>query len=61
MLAAALAQATENIRQLADAMGALTREPITIQITVSGTDASEADAVRRGQRPQQLEALRKAL
>jgi hypothetical protein len=61
MLVAALSQATQQFEQLAAALQALTRQRLEIQISLGGSDLSEADAVKRGQRPELLAALRKAL
>jgi hypothetical protein len=61
-LADSLAEATSKLVQLGDAMQALTAQPLVIDATVtSSSDAVEADAIKRGQKPQSLEALRKAL
>jgi hypothetical protein len=61
MLVAAVSQATQQFEQLAAALQALTGQRLEIQITLGGSDQAEADAVKRGQRPELLAALRKAL
>jgi hypothetical protein len=61
MLVAAVSQATQQFEQLAAALQALTGQRLEIQITLGASDQTEADAVKRGQRPELLAALRKAL
>jgi hypothetical protein len=61
-LADSLAEATSQLLTLGQAMQALTAQPLVIDATVtSSSDTVEADAIKRGQKPQSLEALRKAL
>ncbi len=53
---------TQEWAALADTVARLQALPvITLDLAMPGDDALEADAIRRGQRPQQLDALRKAL
>jgi hypothetical protein len=61
-LADSLTEATSKLLELGQAMQALTAQPLVIDATVtSSSDAADADAIKRGQKPQSLEALRKAL
>lgn len=63
MLAAALDQAAAKLRAFAAASKAATAQPLKIEVAVAGggNDKAEADAIKRGQRPELIAALRKAL
>jgi hypothetical protein len=61
-LADAFDQAAAGAARLADALRTITAAPIRIQVAAgAGSDRDEADAIKRGQRPEQVAALRKAL
>jgi hypothetical protein len=64
MLVQALAAATRQLQAFAEAAQASQQTPVRIEAAVAGLtadDQTEADAIKRGQKPQQIEALRKAL
>ena len=63
MLVQALAQATRQLQALADIAKRSTSQPLRIEAEVVGAadDRSEAEAIKRGQRPEQITAIRKAL
>lgn len=51
---------TAEWQAFADAINRVAEAP-TITVSVAGDDRTEADAIKRGQRPEQIAALRKAL
>ena len=59
----ALDQADEALRRLAERLAALSRQSIVLEIRMTGpgSDRQEAEAIKRGQRPEQIAALRKVL
>lgn len=62
-LALALDQASEGLQRFAEALRAISAAPVRVDVvpaTSVSTDQLLADAVKRGQLPQLLEALRKA-
>jgi len=66
MLAAALSQATRALQQFTTQMQQIQAGAATITVTVTpGGDATsdrlEADAIKRGQKPQTVAAMRAAL
>jgi hypothetical protein len=63
MLVQALAAATRQLQALAALAQQSATQPIRIEanLTGGGDDRTEADAIKRGQRPEQVAAIRKAL
>lgn len=62
MLTAALKQATASLAEFAQGMAAVQVKPIQITVAGGGTDdRTEAEAIKRGQRPEFIAAVRKAL
>lgn len=62
-LALALDQASEGLQRFAEALRAVSAAPVRVDVVPTAsvsTDQLLADAVKRGQLPQLLEALRKA-
>ncbi len=63
MLSAALDQTVVGLQRLAEALRTISAEPIHIDVTMTptstGTDRILADAIKRGQFPELLEALRR--
>lgn len=55
-----LKQQTTAWNELADAVDRLRAAP-QLEVQISTGDAAEADAIKRGQRPATLDALRRAL
>jgi hypothetical protein len=61
-LADAFDEAAGSVARFAEALRAITATPVRIQVASgAGSDRAEADAIKRGQRPEQVAALRKAL
>lgn len=61
MLTDALGKAAAGLKAFADQMAAVSGKPVQIQVQATGADRAEAEAIKRGQRPEQVAAMKKAL
>lgn len=64
MLTAALQSGTESLKKFAEQMAAISGAAVTIQIQAAadaGDDRAAAEAIKRGQKPESIAAMRKAL